>query len=270
MSQALVATRLHLVRHCDVRNPDGVLYGHLPDFPLSEKGVKQAHALGRYFARSNARQIYSSPLERARQTSEIIASYLDSVPITYTDDLIETRFGLYLQGVPPKQVPWRRPLWLVHMVLPGLLANDESVPALAARVRRPLMQLLADHPGDGGICVSHGDPIQGFWVAAEHRPTLRAAPAAVRQRRAPPARLRGRGATQSHIPLPRGIGRARSGTRSDRGGLPFRRLRLTTRVRRPATVQRDRLASLALPALEERDADRAWSGDPVMIRMNDV
>jgi broad specificity phosphatase PhoE len=170
VSHAPVSTRLHLVRHCDVRNPDGVLYGHLPDFPLSEKGVKQAHALGRYFARTRARQIYSSPLERARQTAEIIASYLDSVPITYTDDLIETRFGLYLQGVPPRQVPWRRPLWLIHMVWPGLLANDESVVELAARIRRPLTHLLADHPGDGGICVSHGDPIQGFWVASEGRP----------------------------------------------------------------------------------------------------
>jgi broad specificity phosphatase PhoE len=170
VSQVPISTRLHLVRHCDVRNPDGVLYGHLPNFPLSEKGVKQAHALGRYFAGTKVRQIYSSPLERARQTSEIIASYLDSVPITYTDDLIETRFGLYLQGIPPKQVPWRRPLWLIHMVWPGLLGNDESVASLAARVRRPLVRLLADHPGDGGICVSHGDPIQGFWVASEGRP----------------------------------------------------------------------------------------------------
>jgi broad specificity phosphatase PhoE len=169
VKQAPASTRLHLVRHCDVRNPQGVLYGHLPDFPLSEKGVRQAHALGRYFATSTARQIYSSPLERARQTAEIIATYLP-VPITYTDDLIETRFGLYLQGVPPKQVPWRRPLWLIHMMWPGLLANDESVAELAARIRRPLMRLLADHPGEGGICVSHGDPIQGFWVAEERRP----------------------------------------------------------------------------------------------------
>jgi broad specificity phosphatase PhoE len=164
------ATRLHLVRHCDVRNPHGVLYGHLPDFPLSEKGVRQAHALGRYFATTPSRQIYSSPLERARQTAEIIASYLDNVPITYTEDLVETRFGFYLQGISPKQVPWRRPLWFVHMAWPGLLPNDETVAGLAARLRRPLMQLLTDHPGDGGICVSHGDPIQGFWVTSDGRP----------------------------------------------------------------------------------------------------
>jgi broad specificity phosphatase PhoE len=170
VSQAPVSTRLHLVRHCDVRNPKGVLYGHLPDFPLSDKGVAQAHALGRYFAERKIPQIYSSPLDRARETAEIIASHLDSVPITYTEDLIETRFGLYLQGVPPRQVPWRRPLWFVHMLWPGLLPNDESVDELATRIRRPLMRLLEDHPGEGGICISHGDPIQGFWVASEGRP----------------------------------------------------------------------------------------------------
>jgi broad specificity phosphatase PhoE len=162
-------TRLYLVRHCEVRNPEGVLYGHLPSFGLTDNGVRQAHAIGRFLEGKELREIYTSPLERARQTAEVIASHL-SVPITPTEDLVEARFGLYLQGVKPRDVPWRRPLWLIHMVWPGLLRNDESVAALAARVRRPLMRLLADHPGDGGICVSHGDPIQGFWVNSERRP----------------------------------------------------------------------------------------------------
>jgi broad specificity phosphatase PhoE len=162
--------RLHLVRHCDVRNPEGVLYGHLPDFPLSEKGVRQAHALGRYFTTTNVRQIYTSPLLRARQTADIIASHLAQVPITETEDLIEAKFGRYLQGVKPSHVPWRRPLWFIHMVWPGLLSGDESVGAMADRVRRPLLQLLRDFPGEGGICVSHGDPIQAFWIQAEGRP----------------------------------------------------------------------------------------------------
>lgn len=163
-------TRLYLVRHCDVRNPDGVLYGHLPDFPLSDKGVRQAHALGKFFAATPVRQIYSSPLERALQSAQIIASHLRDVPVELCDDIVEARFGKYLQGIRPRDVPWRRPLWLIHMVWPGLLAHDETVAAMAARVRRPLLRLLRDHPGEGGICVSHGDPIQAFWVEATHRP----------------------------------------------------------------------------------------------------
>ncbi len=159
-----VDTRLYLVRHCDVRNPEGVLYGHLPDFPLSEKGVKQAHNLGKFFADKPVKVIYASPLERAQETAKIIQSYLKNVPIITTDELVEAKFGHYLQGVKPKDVPRKRPLWFVHKAWPGLLRRDESVKAMAARVRAPLTRLLRDYPGEGGICVSHGDPIQAFWT----------------------------------------------------------------------------------------------------------
>jgi broad specificity phosphatase PhoE len=83
-----MSTRVYLARHCDVHNPEGVLYGHLPNFPLSEKGVRQAHDLGRRLAATSARQIYSSPLERATQTAEIISSHIPGSTITLTDDLI--------------------------------------------------------------------------------------------------------------------------------------------------------------------------------------
>ena len=170
MAQTETHTRLYLVRHCLVRNPDGVLYGHLPDFPLSDEGVRQAHALGRYLATTPARQIYTSPLERAVQTAEIIASHLVGATITVTDELTEARFGRYLEGVRPRDVPWRRPLWFVHMIRPGLLRRDERVSEMADRVAEPLNRLLADHPGSGGICVTPGDPIQAFWVKADGRP----------------------------------------------------------------------------------------------------
>ena len=163
-------TRLYLVRHCDVRNPDGVLYGHLPSFGLSPKGVAQAHALSRFLAQTPVRRIFTSPLQRARETAGVIAAALDHVPVEVRDDLTEARFGRYLQGVRARDVPWRRPLWFVHMLVPGLLPQDESVAGMAARVRRPLLDLLREHPGDGGVCISHGDPIQAFWVESEHRP----------------------------------------------------------------------------------------------------
>ena len=163
-------TRVHLARHCDVRNPAGVLYGHLPDFPLSELGVRQAHDLGRRLAVFGPRPIFASPLLRAQQTAEIVASHVGTSSVTTSQDLIEARFGLYLQGVRPRDVPWRRPLWMVHMLWPGLLPNDESVRAMAARVERPIREILRVSPDSGGICVSHGDPIQAFWVRAARRP----------------------------------------------------------------------------------------------------
>ncbi|TMF16295.1 MAG: histidine phosphatase family protein [Chloroflexi bacterium] len=163
-------TRVYLVRHCDVHNPSGVLYGHLSGFRLSTKGVRQAEAIGTYLSRSPARRIYTSPLERARESADVIASRLPGIPVVATDDLTEARFGRYLQGVRPRDVPWRRPQWFVHMVWPGLLKHDESVQQMAQRVRRPVLQLLREFPGAGGICVSHGDPIQAFWVEADGRP----------------------------------------------------------------------------------------------------
>jgi broad specificity phosphatase PhoE len=161
--------RLYLVRHCDVANPRGVLYGYLPGFGLSAKGLAQAESLGQRLAGQPVRVIRTSPLERARQTTSIIARHLDSPEVIVDDDLVEARFGLYLQGVRYAQVPWRRPLWWVHMAYPGLLRRDERVGAMAGRVERSLERLL-ESVGDGtGVCVSHGDPIQAFWITYLHR-----------------------------------------------------------------------------------------------------
>ena len=163
-------TRVYLVRHCDVENPGRVLYGHLEGFRLSERGVRQAHALGERLASTPVRQIYCSPLERAQQTARIIASHLDNVPVTTTPELVEAAFGRHLQGVRANAgIIWRRPLWLVHMLWPGILPNDETVAEMARRVRAPLLRLVRDHPGQGGVCVSHGDPIQALWVESEGR-----------------------------------------------------------------------------------------------------
>lgn len=163
-------TRIYLVRHCEVENPRGLLYGHLDNFPLSTRGVAQAEALGRRLAGSGVARIAASPLERAQETAAIIARHIPGSEVVTTNDLVEAEFGRYLQGIPLKQIPWRRPLWWVHMLLPGVLPNDETVTAMAARVERSLRQILADFPGRGGICVSHGDPIQAFWLRHKRRP----------------------------------------------------------------------------------------------------
>ncbi|OLB86019.1 MAG: hypothetical protein AUI15_31765 [Actinobacteria bacterium 13_2_20CM_2_66_6] len=67
-----MATRIFLVRHADVENPNRVLYGHLPGFELSALGRAQAAALGEKLSAENVRLIVHSPLSRAAETASII------------------------------------------------------------------------------------------------------------------------------------------------------------------------------------------------------
>ena len=163
-------TTCYLARHCDVANPDGVLYGHLPNFPLSAKGRQQATSMGRYLAEAGVRAIYSSPLERAQETAVVLASQLSPPPPVLTrPGLVEAEFGRYLQGTRFQDVVWRKPRWWVHMVWPGLVPGDESMAAMAARVGAVIQEGVRVHRGEAFVCVSHGDPIQAFWATSEGR-----------------------------------------------------------------------------------------------------
>jgi broad specificity phosphatase PhoE len=168
-------TRLFLIRHADVENPGGVFYGHLESFRLSSRGRAQAIALGRALRGSGIRRIVHSPLERTRETAELIAGELEPPPaLAPHAGLVEAWFGHYLQGVPYWQVPLRRPLWFVHRFRRGLLPGDETVAAMGARVVAVAKQLAAEHPDEVSACVSHGDPLQAAWVLLEGRtPTAR-------------------------------------------------------------------------------------------------
>ena len=61
-------TTVHLLRHGEVHNPGGVLYGRLPGFRLSTAGEAMAVTAAEWFTGRDITQLVSSPLERARQT----------------------------------------------------------------------------------------------------------------------------------------------------------------------------------------------------------
>ena len=69
---------LHLVRHGEVYNPDGVLYGRLPEFGLSDLGVRMAEAAALELRGSDRAvgRLVASPLLRAQQSAAPIASLL--------------------------------------------------------------------------------------------------------------------------------------------------------------------------------------------------
>ncbi|MDQ2796791.1 MAG: histidine phosphatase family protein, partial [Actinomycetota bacterium] len=72
-----VHTVLHLMRHGEVFNPAGVLYGRLPGYVLSDLGQEMAQAVADYLAGHDVTFVVASPLERAQQTAAPIAAAHD-------------------------------------------------------------------------------------------------------------------------------------------------------------------------------------------------
>lgn len=74
-------TRVHLLRHGEVFNPDKILYGRLPGFPLSELGHAMAAMVAESLVGADITHLVSSPLERARQTAQPVADLTGLVPV---------------------------------------------------------------------------------------------------------------------------------------------------------------------------------------------
>ncbi|MEJ8643037.1 histidine phosphatase family protein [Streptomyces sp. MS1.HAVA.3] len=66
-------TVVHLVRHGEVHNPDGVLYGRREGYHLSELGRQMADRVAEHLKGRDVAYVVSSPLERAQETAEPIA-----------------------------------------------------------------------------------------------------------------------------------------------------------------------------------------------------
>ena len=63
------ATLIHLVRHGEVYNPKGILYGRLPGFHLSELGQRMAASAAGQLAGHPITALYASPLQRAQESA---------------------------------------------------------------------------------------------------------------------------------------------------------------------------------------------------------
>ena len=164
-------SRLYLIRHADVENPNKVLYGHLDGFQLSALGRAQAAALGDRLRSEDLSLIVSSPLARAVETARLINERLDRPAVLETDpELREADFSRYLQGLPYWQVPLRRPLWFVHKARRGLVPGDESIDRLGGRVIDVARRLGREHPGETMAVVSHADPLNAAWILLDGRP----------------------------------------------------------------------------------------------------
>ncbi len=153
-------TIVHLVRHGEVANPRGVLYGRLPGFHLSEDGQMMAKAAAGFMAGRDVTVLRSSPLERAVETAEPIAAQL-GLAIEVDERLIEpwNHFEGLTVGVGDGVL--RSPAHWVHLRNPFRPSWGEPYRQVAGRVLAAAADAMRAARGHEAVCVSHQLPI---WV----------------------------------------------------------------------------------------------------------
>ena len=161
-------TVVHLLRHGEVFNPGGVLYGRLPGFKLSELGEQMAERAADALADRDITVVVSSPLERAQQTAAPVAAKHD-VRVTIDDRALEAtnvfegqRVGVG-DGILKNPKAWR------HLYNPLTPSWGEPYAEIAGRMRATVAAARAAARGHEAVIVSHQLPI---WIArldAENR-----------------------------------------------------------------------------------------------------
>ena len=157
-------TTVHLLRHGEVHNPEGILYGRLPGFRLSDAGEGMARTVADWFADRDVTHLVASPLERAQQTAQPISEALD-LPIATDERLIEAgnsfegkTFGVGDGSMKHPENWWRlrnpwKPSW------------GEPYREIAARMMGAIATARDAARGHEAVCVSHQLPI---WTVRLH------------------------------------------------------------------------------------------------------
>ncbi|MES9539146.1 histidine phosphatase family protein [Spirillospora sp. NPDC049024] len=161
-------TIVHLLRHGEVHNPEGILYGRLPGYRLSEDGVLMAKAAARWLGDRDVTALFSSPMQRALETAAPLADAF-GLPVTVDDRLIEA--GNHFEGLTfgIGTGSLRRPEHWRHLVNPFRPSWGEPYKMLAARMRAAVIRAREAARGHEAVCVSHQLPIWILRLHAERR-----------------------------------------------------------------------------------------------------
>ncbi len=150
-----------LVRHGEVHNPEGILYGRLPGYHLSDRGRDQALVVaGQLSAGRPVVAVVSSPLERARETAAPIAAAL-GLEVAVDERLIESA-NVFEGRVVSERAELFRPGNWRHLVDPLRPSWGEPYREIAERMQDAVAAAREAHPTGRVVCVSHQSPI---WVA---------------------------------------------------------------------------------------------------------
>ena len=154
-------TIVHLMRHGEVHNPEGVLYGRLADYHLSDLGVQMAERVAESLTGRDVTHLVASPLERAQETAQPSAKAL-KLDITTDARVIEAgnQFEGKTFGVGDGALKRPQSWWLLRNPLKP--SWGEPYVEIAARMQAAIAAARDAARGHEALIVSHQLPV---WIA---------------------------------------------------------------------------------------------------------
>ena len=159
--------QLLLIRHAEsVGNSELRLQGRT-EFPLTERGRRQAEELAAMLAGRSISAVYSSPIRRAADTAEAIAGQL-GLAAELQSALQEYDFG-ELSGLTWPEIRERRPRLIEELLSDSgdypSYPGEEGREPFRRRVSQAMWDIAERHAGDGAVAVvTHAGPIAVFLL----------------------------------------------------------------------------------------------------------
>lgn len=153
-------TVICFVRHGTTPTTGKVLPGRAKGLHLAAKGIEEADLAGQRLASlGSVAAIYSSPLERARETAGAVSTHV-GLPVSIERGLLECDFGLWT-GKTLASLS-KLPEWRTVQSHPSgfRFPGGESFVEMQGRIAKAIERLRARHPGELIVAVSHADPIK--------------------------------------------------------------------------------------------------------------
>ncbi len=170
----MVATTVHLLRHGEVHNPDGLLYGRLPGYRLSERGLEMAELVARTLAgeqdapRRDVVVVTASPLQRAQETAAPIAAAF-GLAVGTDDRLIEAENHFQGMKFGVGDGSLRHPGHWPHLRNPFRPSWGEPYAEQVDRMLAAVDAARVAARGHEAVLVSHQLPIWVTRLALENR-----------------------------------------------------------------------------------------------------
>ncbi|MGI9565912.1 MAG: histidine phosphatase family protein [Nitrosopumilus sp.] len=152
------------LRHGQAKNnTDRVLAGRTEGIPLTDVGIKQAGHTAELLEHMNISAIYSSPIQRAKHTAEIVGKH-NSVDVTIDDRLIELDMGKFT-GLPYHEIINSHGNVFMKFYNGELeIAHNgvETFSEVKKRVLGIVEHVIEKHEDQNVVLVTHMDPIKAM------------------------------------------------------------------------------------------------------------